>query len=523
MHEPLIDVVIPVHDNLPWLRMCLSALHAFTEHPYRVILVDNASRRQETRDWLHEAGACKKIPPHGSVTVLWRSSNESFSDSVNAGVRVGQAPYVVILNSDAIVTEGWDRALLTDLAQRDVGLAGARTNAAAGLQAATSQHGDRLAGQVDPSNADMHAGPSAGPAHDRASAPFLIFFAVGLRREVWDEIGELDGDTCRGWGGGEDLDYSWRVIDRGYRCVVSSAFVLHGCSKTYAAEGFTAEAKGAAETANIERLITKHGADRVRRGLKTQPRVALTVFSRTNMNLGGFVESLLRAVQVLTTHGWHMGFIWPRRNLIDHAREEVARNVIKLSDESSTRGGVDFDYVVMLDDDHTFPPDAIARLVATGKDVIGALAYRRLTHTDPRQADHTACVFRWNDPNDPEDGVSSVDGLEHTGLHRVDAIGFGMVAIKVEVLRGLQRAIKAKDLVITRHPKKRDEAKPVTRMFDFDKLGEDIGFCAKASRLGYEVWLDSGLILGHLGDPINVDEDYVRRWRAQLGGGGISG
>lgn len=515
--EPLIDVVIPVHDNLPWLRMCLTALHAFTAHPYRVIVVNNASQKEETTNWLKGAPDCDKIPPHGRVSVVWRNVNDSFSASVNAGVRVGCSPYVVILNSDAIVTEGWDKALLTDLAHKDVGLAGASTNAAAGLQASTSPAAARLAAQNDPSNGAMHAGPSAG-VPDRVSAPFLIFFAVGLRREVWDEVGELDGGTCRGWGGGEDLDYSWRVIDKGYRCVVSSAFVLHGCSKTYAQEGFTAEAKGSAETANLERLRTKHGDARVRRGLKTQPKVMIAPFSRTNMNLGGFVESMISAVSYLATHGWHMGFTWPRRTMIDQAREEVARAVIEAGTKSVTGGGVDFDYLVMLDDDHTFPPDAIWRLVASGKDVIGALAYRRMTHADPRQADHTSCVFRWGDPNDPEDGVMSVDGLEHTGLHRVDAIGFGMVAIKVEVLRGLQRAIKAKDLVITRDPTKYDNAERVSRMFDFAKLGEDIGFCAKASRLGYEVWLDTDLILGHLGDPVNVDEAYVRRWRAQVGG-----
>lgn len=502
MTEPLIDVVIPVRDNLPWLRMCLEALRAFTEHPTRIWVVNNASQKGETQNYLSsaydgrtiyddfaigEGGSCR-------VDVVHRSVNDSFAASVNAGVALGRAKNVVILNSDAIVQEGWDRAVLTDLAHQDVGITGLRTNNASGPQA-------------QPNAWATHAGPSLveaiqGRQTDTVTAPLLIFFAVALRREVWEKVGPLDEKTFNTWGGNEDLDYSWRVIDAGYRLVISAGYAIHGCSKTYEALKLTPQ-KAEMERMAQEKLIRKHGEQRCRRGTRdSTPTVAIATFHRGEQTHTKWAKSYASALYKLLTIGWAPYRLEWTRSTIHIARESTVSTVLELAEKSLQAGGVFADYLVMLDDDHTFTEDAIARLVLSNKPIVGALAYRRLVNQDdPTRADHSACVFRWASLPDGTPGVVGVEGLEKTGLQKVDAIGMGMIAIKLDVLRDMREKAKAKG---------------DPRLFRFDVYGEDIGFCRFAHDCGHEVWCDTDLVIGHLGDPVNVDHEYAKRWREQV-------
>jgi GT2 family glycosyltransferase len=488
----VIDIVIPVRDNLPWLRMCLTAIHAFTENPYRVLIVDNDSQEQATREWLREAATCRKIPSHGAVDVVRRGLNDSFSASVNTGVFLGSNRYVVVLNSDAIVTKGWDAAFVADLSHQDVGLTGAQTNLATGAQGAGLGAAARHAG---PSLSALVAG-----GRDMPTAPFLIFFAVAFRRETWNKIGPLDEKTCQGWGGGEDLDWSWRVIDAGLRCVISAAYVLHACSATYAAQGIKPEAKAKLEAANIEALVRKHGADRVRRGQKQQVSVMVALFHRMDMALTKFMHCLIGNATDLVAHGIKVSMSESKRTIIHLAREFSVDNALKVSERRWGAGGDELDYLIMVDDDHTFPPSAFRQLVSSGKPIVSALAYRRsVSVMDPTRADHSTCVFRWDDPV-KRTAVTSLEGIEHTGLQRVDATGFGMVAIRMDVLKALR----------AKHPTGKE------KLFDFAQFGEDIGFCRLAADAGFETWCDTELVIGHIGDNVVVDEPYVKRWREQV-------
>ena len=47
--------------------------------------------------------------------------------------------------------------------------------------------------------------------------------------------------------------------------------------------------------------------------------------------------------------------------------------------------------------------------------------------------------------------------------------------------------------------------------------GEDILFCYKAKKVGAKVYMDTSCKLGHIGNPINVTEEYVEAYRAQNG------
>jgi GT2 family glycosyltransferase/glycosyltransferase involved in cell wall biosynthesis len=99
--EP-VDIVIPVYGGLHVLVACLDSIQTRTSWPYRIILVDDCSPDNRTKEWL---GQWQEINPQH--TVLFNQKNRGFAASVNRGIEAGDAPYVCVLNSDTVVTPGW--------------------------------------------------------------------------------------------------------------------------------------------------------------------------------------------------------------------------------------------------------------------------------------------------------------------------------------------------------------------------------------------------------------------------------
>jgi glycosyltransferase involved in cell wall biosynthesis/GT2 family glycosyltransferase len=97
-----VDIVIPVYGGLQVLVHCLSSVQARTTWPYRLIIVDDASPDDATKKWLAEWA--KVNPEH---TVLFNKKNRGFAATVNRGMEAGENPYICVLNSDVIVTQGW--------------------------------------------------------------------------------------------------------------------------------------------------------------------------------------------------------------------------------------------------------------------------------------------------------------------------------------------------------------------------------------------------------------------------------
>lgn len=530
----MLNIIIPVRDNPVWLSMCLTALHSWTNTQYTVTIVDNQSSEEETKKLLREfaqfeadrrlrgrpVGKSSAILPLPlevacEVPLVVPHNNASFSSSINAAVQ--QIPpreqdFLVFLNSDVIVQRGWAEDMLADLSDAKVGLVGARTQqgAAAGWQ------GDPDGALLSKGTVQENQGPGIDP-------PFLIFLCVMLRRGVWQEVGQLDGETCQGWGGGEDLDYSWRLRDAGYRLAISKAQVLHGCNQTYLDQGLCNAAPGELppkakmEQANLTRLVAKHGVQRVANNLATRPIICLGLISRTPMAHWPFVHSLIAAMRILASYGMHVEIQFITRTFVNVAREKITDWTI--SNKAST--GQDFTHLIFVDDDQVFPADAFLRLIRADKDVVAPVVYMRYPP-------HGTAVFEWTEAEKQEKlaqesgeerpawkpgnvplaatkkgGYSSIEGLEGTGLRKVDAVGFGMVCMKVDMLKRVKRKLKEKD------------GKAV--LYPFADFGEDMSFCQIVNEHGAGVFCLTDMVIGHLGELQLIDAEYKKRFVREHG------
>jgi GT2 family glycosyltransferase len=440
------DVIILVHDVPAWADLCIRAVEAHTKNSVRIIVVDNASVLPETKAML------KEVSKRGH-TVIHLNENKSFSNGVNVGVNAGSSKFICVLNDDAIVTDGWDGQLIQDASQKEVGLVGARSNFASGAQ-------------MDPSFI--------------GEPPFLVFVCVAMRREVWEKVGPMDEINFDGFSS-EDLDYSWRVVKHGFKLKVSNAFVLHAGSRTLAATTGDALARQRNDQKYNQRLVEKWGREWIVDHSRLQSRGLVATYSAEEFTRIDFLRSLMG---LRRTDGVGFSYYHHTRSPIHLARQLVA-------DYALDNG---FDWLVQIDDDATFPDDLLRRLLSHQKDVVCALAYQR-------RPPYLACAY-----DTEKDGImgAALEGIEHTGLRKVDVSGFHCSIIRTSVFKRLREGTKDADGKVL---------VPGTRAYygGFEnKVGEDFAFCLNLRKLGIPVHVDTELIAGHIGSAMVIDEAYKK-------------
>jgi GT2 family glycosyltransferase len=140
-----------------------------------------------------------------------------------------------------------------------------------------------------------------------------------------------------------------------------------------------------------------------------------------------------------------------------------------------------YDYILWMDDDMVIMPGSniLTKLLASGKDIIAPLFFTR-------RLPYMPLLF---------DKVTRADGAYTTYDHRinykrelqkVDGVGFGLILTKVEVFKKM--------------------ASPY--FLSNPGLGEDIYFCNKAQHIGYDIYCDASIDVGHIGEPPVVFEGH---------------
>lgn len=177
-----------------------------------------------------------------------------------------------------------------------------------------------------------------------------------------------------------------------------------------------------------------------------------------------------------TVVGFEMG------SLVYNARNNLARQAIK----------AEADWVLWLDSDMVFEPNLLQKMLSVctenNIDFLTALCFRR-------KPPYTPCLF---DRLDRVDNGASYTALMSVpdGRFRVGGCGFAGVLLSTDVLMSVA-------------------AKFNGRMFDpFEGFGEDVAFCWRARQCGYEIWCDSDIEMGHVGQCI-VTRSYFEAYQQQ--------
>lgn len=100
--DEMITIVIPNYNGNKYLRQCLDSIYAQNYKNYELIIIDNAST-DGSHEWLKE---CRNI------IYKQLDKNYGFSRAVNEGIKLAKGEYVLLLNNDTKLCEGFLEEML---------------------------------------------------------------------------------------------------------------------------------------------------------------------------------------------------------------------------------------------------------------------------------------------------------------------------------------------------------------------------------------------------------------------------
>ncbi|MBY6273896.1 MAG: hypothetical protein CW346_17115, partial [Bacillaceae bacterium] len=207
------DVVMPVHNGLTYVRDCLESLLSCTEDvPFRLYIIDDCSDKETSAYLQEQARRCPQVYVHRN------DRNLGFVRSCNLGIQLGSAPYVVLVNSDVIVTPGWLSRMIR-CAESDPRIASVNpfTNQASNINIPMAP------------GANFYAMDEILRRHSPRAYPDVVTgvgFCMLLRRSALEQVGLFD--EVFGLGYCEESDLCMRLTTSGWRTVIADdVYVYH--------------------------------------------------------------------------------------------------------------------------------------------------------------------------------------------------------------------------------------------------------------------------------------------------------
>ena len=207
------DIILPVYNGLTHLKDCIESIlkHSPVEHFHLYIIDDHSD--SITRGYLQE-----QAETHPQITLYRNKENLGFIISCNTGMALGDANYVILINSDVIVTPGWLERLI-ECAESDSHIASVNplTNYASQINLPMAP------------GANFYGMDEYLKIYSPRHFPDVVTgvgFCLLLRRAALNEVGVFDEIYGRGYC--EESDLCMRLTSRGYRTVVADhAYVYH--------------------------------------------------------------------------------------------------------------------------------------------------------------------------------------------------------------------------------------------------------------------------------------------------------
>ena len=217
-----VSIIMLTFNALTYTKYTVRSLIHHTQCPYEVIFVDNGST-DGTKAYLQ-----RLVAEHPNFRLIDNATNLGFSAGNNQGIRAARGQYVLLLNNDVLVGDGWLENLVAALEHDTrIGMVGPVTNYVSGRQRLKKvpYQGD----QEFYGFAQKVRNANRGKLTPRRR---IAGFAMLMRKALYDELGGLDERF--GSGNYEDDDLCLRVRGMGYAIMVDEGtFIHHFGSRTF--------------------------------------------------------------------------------------------------------------------------------------------------------------------------------------------------------------------------------------------------------------------------------------------------
>lgn len=204
--DPVVTIVIPVYGKVEYTYRCLNSIskHCFT-NKFEVIVVDDCSP-DETLETL------KKID---GIRVIANEQNMGFIRSCNRGAEIAKGEYLLFLNNDTEVTNGWfDELLYTFKEFPGAGLVGSKLVYPTGkLQEA----GGIIWRDGSAWNFGRGQDPQLPVFNYAREVDYISGASIMMPKILFEELEGFDEHYLPAYC--EDSDMALRIRDKGYRVI----------------------------------------------------------------------------------------------------------------------------------------------------------------------------------------------------------------------------------------------------------------------------------------------------------------
>jgi GT2 family glycosyltransferase/glycosyltransferase involved in cell wall biosynthesis len=216
---PSVDIILGVYNKPALAYDCIGSLLQNTRYPnWKALLIDDAGD-SFTQKMLAD---CAKGDPR--IQLIRNPENRGFIGTYNYGMQLSRADYVLLLNSDTILTPGWlDKLVAHAESDPQIGMVNPLSNELANLSLPMAPGASYLA---------MNAFLERHHAGECFDVVTCVGFCLLIRRAALEQLGFLD--EVFGTGYCEDSDLHMRLTTHGWRGVVAAdTYIYHMSHGTF--------------------------------------------------------------------------------------------------------------------------------------------------------------------------------------------------------------------------------------------------------------------------------------------------
>ena len=260
LKTPEVTIIIPSYNHVEYTIACvMSLLEHATKHQYEIIIGNNIST-DETRATFEAVG--------GIISCITHKQNGGFITNCNLSAKHARGEYIVLLNNDTMIIDGWLNELIAPFARfNNVGLVGSKLLMSDGrLQEAGAIVWKDGSGWNFGRDADALS-PEFNYLKD---VDYCSGASIAISTKTWNELGGFDERYLPAYY--DDLDLAFAVRTKGLRTLYAPASVLihhegitHGTDTTTGIKAYQVEnrKKFAAKWAKILKAENYESGDNV--------------------------------------------------------------------------------------------------------------------------------------------------------------------------------------------------------------------------------------------------------------------
>ena len=204
-----VDIVVPVFNKIDYTKKCLGCLIDTIKVDGQILVINNGSTD----------GTAEFLANLTNISVINNSRNLGVAAAWNQGVMAGQSEWVVLLNNDVILPDGWLESLIGFAVDENMDIVSPAIREG-DYNYDIAEYSRRFTQMM---RCVVRRGVADG-----------ICFAV--RRKVFEKIGTFDESFCIGQF--EDTDFFRRASSAGFSLgITGRSFIHHFGSVTQKAHG----------------------------------------------------------------------------------------------------------------------------------------------------------------------------------------------------------------------------------------------------------------------------------------------